>query len=57
MERAIWDYDLTLYYALMPAALEAAGNLAEEEHYAIKEGLEAADRCKAARQRAREKHP
>lgn len=48
VERALWEFDLSIYLALQPAALEAAGQLPENEHYAIKAGLEAASAARAA---------
>ena len=51
--RAVWDFDLTLYFTLQPAALEAAGQLPEDDHYAIKEGLRAGRDCKRALRAAR----
>lgn len=47
VERAVWEGDLNAWLALQPAALEAAGQLPESEHYAIREGLRAADAVRA----------
>ena len=48
MRRAVWEFDLCADLALQPAALEAAGQLPAEEHYAIKAGLAARSKARAA---------
>ena len=57
IERALWDFPVIPYFLLCPAALEAAGQLPEGEHYAIKEGLKAARLTKQQRRAARGENP
>ncbi len=52
IERALWSFSLNHYYTLQPGAMEAAGLLPEDDHFAVKEGLAAGSAWKK-RERAR----